>query len=114
MGQFARIQKVYGSFKGLLCPDSLYEEEDELEEEGEDGASYLEPPRLGAPETNNNLLLSPGSPAATTALPADKTIPQDLQQADSSTERDPNDSEGEIIKVEDLGDRKYIYVLFLF
>jgi hypothetical protein len=82
--------------------DSLYEEEEELEDEGEDGgsSSYLDsssgPP---PPETNNNLLrLSPGgSPVAPT--PADKlTSPQDLHhQADSSTERDPNDSEGKKI-----------------
>jgi hypothetical protein len=83
----------------ISCSDSLYEEDEELEDEGEDGgsSSYLDsssgPP---PPETNNNLLrLSPGgSPAAPT--PADKmTPPQELHhQADSSTERDPNDSEG--------------------
>ncbi len=79
--------------------DSLYEEDEELEDEGEDGgsSSYLDSSSSGPPpqETNNNLLrLSPGgSPAAPT--PADKMTPQDLHhQADSSTERDPNDSEG--------------------
>jgi hypothetical protein len=80
--------------------DSLYEEDEELEDEGEDGgsSSYLDsssgPP---PPETNNNLLrLSPGGSPATAPTPADKmTSQQDLHhQADSSTERDPNDSEG--------------------
>ena len=84
------------------CADSLYEDDDDLEEDGEEGGGgggYLDagplllPPCLGGPETNNNLLLSsPGSPAVAGG-PPDKT-PADLQQADSSTERDPNDSEG--------------------
>ncbi len=92
-----------GSVTPISRSDSLYEEDEDLEDEGEDGgsSSYLDsssgPP---PPETNNNLLrLSPGgSPAALT--PADKmTSPQDLHHhADSSTERDPNDSEGKKIR----------------
>jgi hypothetical protein len=85
----------------ISCSDSLYEEDEDLEDEGEDGgsSSYLDsssgPP---PPETNNNLRLTPGgSPAAPT--PADKMTPTDLHhQADSSTERDPNDSEGKKIR----------------
>ncbi len=94
-----RIEGKYILFYSILspCSDSLYEEDEDLEDEGEDGgsSSYLDsssgPP---PPETNNNLRLSPGgSPVAHT--PAEKLIPQDLHhQADSSTERDPNDSEG--------------------
>jgi hypothetical protein len=76
----------------FLCSDSLYEDEEELDEEGEDGSSYLDPSRLGATEANNNL--SPGSPAGL-GNPPDKS-PSRHQQADSSTERDPNDSEGKL------------------
>ena len=84
------LNKVINSYTFLS--DSLYEEEDDLDEEGEEGSGYLDSglPRIGAPETNNNL--SPGSPAV--SAPLDKS-PSHQQQADSSTERDPNDSEGE-------------------
>jgi hypothetical protein len=99
-----KIEGKYIIFYSILypCSDSLYEEDEDLEDEGEDGgsSSYLDsssgPP---PPETNNNLLrLSPGgSPAAPT--PTDKMTSSDLHhQADSSTERDPNDSEGKKIR----------------
>ncbi len=83
----------------ICLSDSLYEDEEELDDEG-DEASYLDHhqpsshPRLGGgPENNNNV--SPDSPAGQTTQP-DKS-PGHRQQADSSTERDPNDSEGELV-----------------
>jgi hypothetical protein len=100
-----KIEGKYILFYSILspCSDSLYEEDEDLEDEGEDGgsSSYLDsssgPP---PPETNNNLRLTPGGSPAAAPTPADKmTSQQDLHhQADSSTERDPNDSEGKKIR----------------
>ena len=74
----------------FLTIDSLYDEDEDLDEEagldGDDG--FLDHPKMGEANNNSLLGLSPGmSPGS--AL--DKTPPM----ADSSTERDlMNDSEG--------------------
>ena len=77
----------------VIISDSMYEDEDELEEDGGlDGEdSLLDHPKLGT-EANNNSLLGL-SPRLSPASALDKTPPM----ADSSTERDMlNDSDGSV------------------
>ena len=77
----------------IIISDSMYEDEEELEEDaGLDGEdSLLDHPKLG-PEANNNSLLGL-SPRLSPASALDKTPPM----ADSSTERDMlNDSDGSV------------------
>ena len=70
------------------CPDSLYDDEEELEEEGEE--SFLDHPKLS--EANNNSLLGLScDPRLSPGSALDKTPPM----ADSSTDL-MNDSEGSV------------------